>query len=192
MSEKAHAEVHRIVFDLILLAFFAVFGYLALGLRSDSRLVPLIVAIPALAAMAIQTALDVRRAVRSKAAAQRERRTEPVRDGAALASASLADLARVAMDEVAAEQELPDTGAQLRRQRVFALWGAATVLAAVLGTAYLPPVLGLRTYFLPAAAVALLVILRFVGLGWPRVVITAAAVITFMDIVLGELLGVRF
>jgi hypothetical protein len=192
MSENAgtvrRREPHRILFDLLLGAFFATFVISSLTLRPDSRLVPLIVGLPALAAMAVRTALDIR-GTTDRAAAPRGDAATP--DANTLAAASLTELARAARDQVEAEAEVEAAHQETRRQRVFAAWAVAVVLVPVLATEYLAPVLGLRTYFLPGAALGLLVITRWVGLSWLRSIAVTACVIVFMYLMLDILLGVR-
>ncbi|TDE00681.1 hypothetical protein [Jiangella asiatica] len=193
MSEPARAargstrdrrrEPHRITFDLLLAAFLATFVYSSLDLRPDSRLVPLIVGLPTLAAMLVRTVLDLRG-------------TNPERGRAAsrpdgLATASLADLTRAAREEVAADAELATGGQELRRQRVFALWGLAVVMVPVLATEYLQPIPGLRTYFVPAVVAGLLFIIRWVGMSWVKTVAITASISALMYLLLGVLLNVR-
>jgi hypothetical protein len=181
-------EPERILFDLLLVAFFATFVISSLSLRSDSALVPLIVGVPALAAMAVRTMLDIRGTTVTAAAPHGEAAAPDVD---AMATGSLTDLARAARDLVDAEADVEAAHQESRRQRVFAVWAVAVVLLPMLATEYLQPLFGLRTYFLPGAALGLLVITRWVGLSWLRSITVTAGVIAFMYVMLGVLLGVR-
>ncbi len=183
-----HRDLHRIVFDLVIVLFLATFVVSSLGLRPDSRLVPLIVGLPTLAAIAVQTVLDIRGSTEPEAG-QRVEVGAP--DAAAMAAASLTDLARAARDEVEAEAEAEAGRLESRRQRVFALWATAVLLLPVLATGLLDPILGLRTYFLPATVVGLLFITRWVGLSWLRSVAVTVGITAFMYLMLGVMLGVR-
>lgn len=188
-------ELHRIFFDLLLMAFLGTFVVISLDLRSGPGQVPLIVGVPTLAAMIVRTVLDVRGSVGEAADDSRLGHAsddQPVRrQSGELASASLSDLTRAAKEEAAAEAEVATSHQEIRRQRTFALWGLALVGAAVLATTYLIPPFGLQTYFVPTAVVGLLFIIRWVGISWVRTIAITAGVGAFMYLMLGVFLSVR-
>lgn len=170
-------EPHRIVFDLLLIAFLATIVVNSLDLRPDSRLVPLIVGVPSVVAMMVRTVLDLRGTAGGR--------------NTASAAASLTGLTMAMKSTAAAEAETVAGHQERRRQLVFAVWSIAVVIVPVLATSYLDPILGLRTYFLPSMVAGLLFIVRWVGMSWLKTVAITAGIGAFLYLMLGVFLSVR-
>jgi hypothetical protein len=186
--DRQPASVGKIVFDLFLLAVVGTFVVAALGLKPGAALVPLIVGVPTVVALLIRTVMDVLRLGRDYRPTPEEPEVHDL-DAQLLAEASLSDLAKAARAEIEEESQVsPD---EAKRQRVFAIWGASYVVVSALLTTYLAPVLGLHTYFVPVALVALVVILRIIKLSWLKTLAISAGLIGVMYVLLVMFLNVR-
>jgi hypothetical protein len=186
--ERPPISIGKIVFDLFLLAVVGTFVVSALGLKPGAALVPLIVGVPTVVALLIRTALDVLRLGKDYRPVMGEPEVTDL-DAKALAEASLSDLAKAARAEIEEESQVsPD---EAKRQRVFAIWGASYVVLSALLTTYFVPVLGLHTYFVPVALVALIVILRIIKLTWLKTLVISVSLVGVMYVLLVMFLNVR-
>jgi hypothetical protein len=178
--------VGKIVFDVFLIVIIGALVISALGLKPMAALVPLIIGVPTLVGLIVRLVLDVLRRGRDYRVDVEE---EIELSAEEMADASIADLTRAARAEI--EEEGSVTGEEARRQRVFAIWGAAYAVVSTLLTIFILPLPGLHTWFVPIALVALIVILRIIRLSWWRAVLISVALTAAMYGMLVLFLGVR-
>jgi hypothetical protein len=140
-------SIDAIVFDVLLLGFCLTIVVIALGLSEKSRMVPLLVGIPTVIALAFVLVRDVRGREPAAAAAA---------PSGELATADVHDLWQAAVHELEADDQIPDTPEARRRQLAFAIWTLSVATLAAL------------TSLLVAVPLGLLVILSASGIGWLR------------------------
>jgi len=183
---RPRIEPGRVGFDLFLLVIVGTLVLTAFSLRPAAALVPLIIGVPAALALIVRLVLDVFRV-------GRDYRPEPAEeldlDADDVAHASVAELTRAARAEIEEENKLDPT--ESGKQRLFILWGVGYVVLSALMTLFVPPVLGLRTWFLPVAFAAMVVILRLIRIAWWKTLAISAGLIAVMYLLLVVFLQVR-
>lgn len=173
--QERRSPLDGLIFDFVLLAFAMIIIFDAFGLRPGSRLVPLVIGIPTVVALVVQSGIDIARfRIPETEASVGEL------DPADLANARLVDLVAAAAQEEAEDSELPSDEEARRRQLLFALWASGVAVVAVL------------TSFYVAAPIGLVTILIAVGRGPTRAFLVTLGVMAFLYLAFDVLLNVPF